>query len=147
LKKNICENLLGTLLDIHGKSKYNTNARLDLADFNIKPELQLQPNGDSYDMPKARYTLSRSKKIEFYNFFKEAKFPNNYAANIERCITTEGTSLLGLKTHDRHILLQRILPAGMRELLDDDIYQAIADLGKIFRELCSTTLNKTSWFE
>jgi hypothetical protein len=88
LKKNICENLLGTLLDIHGMLKDNTNARLDLADLNIKPELQLQPNGDSYDMPKARYTLSRSKKIEFCNFLKEAKFPDNYAANIERCITT-----------------------------------------------------------
>jgi hypothetical protein len=30
----------------------------------------------------------------------------------------------------------------MRGLLDDDIYQAIAELGKFFRELCSTTLNK-----
>jgi hypothetical protein len=63
IEKNICENLLGTLLDIHGKSKDNTNARLDLADLNIKLELQLRPNGDSYDMSKARYTLSRSKRL------------------------------------------------------------------------------------
>lgn len=48
----------------------------------------------------------------------------------------------GLKTHDCHILLQRVLPAGLRGLLDDDIYQAIAELGKFFRELCSQTLNK-----
>jgi hypothetical protein len=53
---------------------------------------------------------------------KEAKFIDSYAANIERYITTEGTSLVGLKTHDCHILLQRILPTGMRGLLDDDIY-------------------------
>jgi hypothetical protein len=30
----------------------------------------------------------------------------------------------------------------MRELLDKDIYEAIEELGKIFRELCSKTLNK-----
>jgi hypothetical protein len=30
----------------------------------------------------------------------------------------------------------------MRGNLDDDIYEAIAELGKFFRELCSQTLNK-----
>ena len=48
----------------------------------------------------------------------------------------------GLKTHDCHILLQRILPAGMRGFLDSDIYEAIAELGKFFRELCSKTSAK-----
>lgn len=110
--------------------------------MNIKPELQLQPNGDDYHMPEARYTLSREKKIKFCKFLKETKFPDSYAAYIERCITAEGTSLHGLKTHDCHILLQRILPAGMRGILDDDICLVIAELGKFFRELCSQTLNK-----
>ena len=142
IEKNICENLLGTILGIRSKSKDNTNARLDLADLNIKPELQLQPNGDDYDMPAARYTLNKQKKTKFCDFLKLAKFPDGYAANIERCITADGTSLHGLKTHDCHIMLQRILPAGMRGILDDDIYVAIAELGKFFRELCSQTLNK-----
>jgi hypothetical protein len=141
LKKNICDNLLGTLLELPRKSKDNIKARLDLGDLNIKPELQLKENGDSYDMPKARYTLSKVKKIEFCNFLKEAKFPDSYAANIERCVTTEGNKVQCLKTHDCHILLQRILPAGMRGLLDGDVYQVIAELGKFFRELCSQTLN------
>jgi hypothetical protein len=30
----------------------------------------------------------------------------------------------------------------MRGFLDKDIYEAIVDLGKFFRELCSRTLNK-----
>ena len=49
----MCDSLLGTILDIKGKSKDTVNARLDLADLNIRPELQLQHGGDSYDMPKA----------------------------------------------------------------------------------------------
>jgi hypothetical protein len=48
----------------------------------------------------------------------------------------------GLKTHDRHILLQRILLAAMRGFLDKDIYEAIAKLGTFFRQLCSRTLEK-----
>ena len=62
--------------------------------------------------------------------------------NISRCTSADGTKVQGLKTHDCHILLQRILPAGMRGFLDSDIYQAIAELGKFFRELCNKTLNR-----
>jgi hypothetical protein len=65
IEKNMCESLLGTILDIKGKSKDTVNARLDLADLKIRKELQLQHGRDSYDMPKARYTLSKSKKTEF----------------------------------------------------------------------------------
>ena len=64
----MCENLLGTILDIKGKSKDTVHARLDLADLKIRKELQLQHSGDSYDMPKARYTLSKSKKTEISKF-------------------------------------------------------------------------------
>ena len=44
--------------------------------------------------------------------------------------------------HDCHILLQRILPVAMRGFLDHDIFEAIAEVGKNFRELCSRTLDK-----
>ena len=142
LKKNVCESLLGTILDIKGKSKDTVNARLDLADLEIRNELQLQDSGDSYDMPKARYMLSKSKKIEFCNFLKEAKFLDGYASNIQRCLNADSIKWQGLKTHDCHILLQRIIPARLRGLLDDDIYQTLAEFGKFCRELCSQKLNK-----
>jgi hypothetical protein len=38
--------------------------------------------------------------------------------------------------------LQRILPVAMRGFLDKDIYEAIAQLGTFFRQLCSRTLDK-----
>jgi len=142
IEKNVCESLLGTILDIKGKSKDTVNARLDLADLEIRNELQLQDSGDSYDMPKARYTLSKSKKTQFCNFLQEAKFPDGYASNIQRCLNPDSIKWQGLKTHDCHILLQRIIPAGLRGLLDDDIYQTLAEFGKFFRELCSQKLNK-----
>ena len=80
--------------------------------------------------------------VAFCQFLRDLKFPDGFASNISRCTSADGTKVQGLKTHDCHILLQRILPASMRGFLDSDIYQAIAELGKFFRELCSKTLNR-----
>ena len=93
-------------------------------------------------MPQARYTLSRKNKKAFCDFLRKVKFPDGFASNISRCVNAKGTKVQGLKTQDCHILLQRILPAAMRGFLDNDIYEAIAELGKFFRELCSRKLNK-----
>ena len=90
----------------------------------------------------ARYTLSNKQKMAFCNFLREVKFPDGFASNITRCVNAEGTSVQGLKTHDCHILLQRILPVAMRGFLDHDIFEAIAEVVKNFRELCSRTLDK-----
>jgi hypothetical protein len=84
----------------------------------------------------------QKKKKAFCDFLREVKFPYGFASNISRCINADGTKVQGLKMHDCHILLQRILPAAMRGFLDKDIYEALAKLGKFFRELCSKTLNK-----
>jgi hypothetical protein len=84
----------------------------------------------------------KKKKKAFCDFLREVKFPDGFASNISRCINADGTKVQGLKMHDCHILLQRILPAAMRGFLDKDIYAALAELGKFFRELCSKTLNK-----
>ena len=46
----------------------------------------------------------------------------------------------GLKTHDCHILVQRVLPAALKGVASKDMYEAIAGLGRFFRELCAKTL-------
>ena len=142
IEKNICEVLIGTILNILGKTKDTTKSRLDLKDLGIKKELQFRDDGESCEMPHARYTLSTKNKKAFCDFLWKVKFPDGFASNISRCVNAEGTKVQGLKTHDCHILLQRILPAAMRGFLDNDIYEAIAELGKFFRELCSRTLDK-----
>jgi hypothetical protein len=46
IEKNICENILGTLLEILGKTKDTDNARLDLHDMGIRHDLHLQQDGN-----------------------------------------------------------------------------------------------------
>ena len=39
VEKNVCDSLIGTLLNIKGKTKDGVNARLDLIEMNIREEL------------------------------------------------------------------------------------------------------------
>ena len=50
--------------------------------------------------------------------------------------------LSGLKSHDYHVLLQRILPIGLREFAHKDISIVLFDFGIFFQDLCSRTLKR-----
>ncbi|TYK26336.1 uncharacterized protein E5676_scaffold2256G00130 [Cucumis melo var. makuwa] len=68
IEKNVCDNLVGTLLNIKGKTKDTTNARLDLQDLKIRKDLHLVEVGNRLVKPHASYTLSTSERVEFFWF-------------------------------------------------------------------------------
>ena len=140
IEKNICDALLGIILCLE-KNKDTVNARLDLQDMGIHPDLHLEEDEDnSVSMPAAWYSMEKEERVAFCVFLKSIRFPYGYASNLTRCISADGSKVQGLKTHDCHILLQRILPTGLRGLVHKDIYEAVVELGKFFRELCSRKL-------
>ena len=51
--------------------------------------------------------------------------------------------LSGLKSHDCHVLLQRILPIGLRGFADKDISIVLFELGNFFQDLCLRTLKRS----
>ena len=65
IEKNICDSLVGTLLNIEGKTKDTIKARLDLEDLNIKKELHLKLEGNKLLKSYASYTLTLNERIEF----------------------------------------------------------------------------------
>jgi hypothetical protein len=142
IEKNICEAILSTLLNIPNKTKDTITARLDLEDRGTRKELHLlDDSGSSSSKPRACYVLKPEDKKKFLQFVSNVKFPDGYASNISRCVNMEGGgSIYGLKTHDCHIMLQHILPAGLRGLVRKDVYEVIAKLGRFFRQLCSKTI-------
>ncbi|KAG8365839.1 hypothetical protein BUALT_Bualt17G0013600 [Buddleja alternifolia] len=73
-----------------------------------------------------------------YQEMISVKFPDGVAGNISRCI--KANKISGLKSHDCHVLLQRLIPAGVRGYLSKEVNGAIFELGEFFRELCSKTL-------
>jgi hypothetical protein len=86
------------------------------------------------------YTLSSVEREGFCKFLQSIKYPDGYAANISKCVSTHGGKLLGLKSHDYHVLLQRLLPIGMRGYLNKDICTTLFEFGNFYQQLCSKTV-------
>ncbi|XP_057514743.1 uncharacterized protein LOC130796406 [Actinidia eriantha] len=142
-EKNFSENLVGTMLGIDGKNKDRDKARKDLEDKGIRKELWLtqHPNG-SYVKPRASFSLTIEEKEAFFKFLKSVKYPDGYAENISRSVHSTNGRLIGLKSHDYHIVIQQILPIGMRGFVNKEISTTLFELGSFFQDLCSKTLRR-----
>ncbi|KAA0052813.1 uncharacterized protein E6C27_scaffold773G00040 [Cucumis melo var. makuwa] len=110
IEKNVYDNLVGTLLNIEGKTKDTTNARLNLQDLKIRKDLHLVDVGNRLVKPYASYTLTSNKRVEICKFLKSVKFFNGFVSNISRCAHEREGKVSGLKTHNCHVLLHRLLP-------------------------------------
>ncbi|RVX01357.1 hypothetical protein CK203_031234 [Vitis vinifera] len=140
VEKNVCDSVVGTLLNIVGKTKDTNKARLDLADMNIRKELHLQIQGNKLVKPHACYTLTVEVRKEFCKFLKSVKFPDGYAANLSRNVSINDGKISGLKSHDCHVLLQKLLPIAIRPYFNKDLCTTLVELCSFFQKLCAKTL-------
>ncbi|KAH1056731.1 hypothetical protein J1N35_034796 [Gossypium stocksii] len=88
IEKNVCKNILGTILNIDGKSKNNLQSRLDLVDMGIRRDLhpQLLSNG-KYRLPPLIFVMSKEEKEVFCMVLNSIKVSDAYASNISRCVS------------------------------------------------------------
>ncbi|XP_022154246.1 uncharacterized protein LOC111021544 [Momordica charantia] len=140
IEKNICDNLVGIILNIDGKTKDTIKAREDLVNLKIRKELHIQEIGGRRVKPHASFTLTTSEKVSFCTFLKSVKFPDGFASNISQCVNANEGRITGLKSHDCHVLLQRLLPIGIRPYIPKDIATTISELSNFFHDLCAKTL-------
>ena len=143
VEKNVCESVVNTLLNIVGKTKDTEKASLDLADMKIRNKLHLQLKGNKLLKPLACYTLTLEEIREFFKFLKSVKFPDGYAVNISRNVNINDGKILGLKSHDCHVLLQRLLLVGIRPYLNKDVCNALMEISGFFQKLCAKTMYVT----
>ena len=127
IEKNICDNLVGTILNIDGKTKDNIKALEDLANLKIRKELHIQEIGNRCVKSHASYTLTVVEKVDFCTFLKFVKFSDGFTSKITRCVYLKECQTYGLKNHYCHVLLQRLLPIGIRPYLYKDVSTTILD--------------------
>ncbi|KAL5563419.1 hypothetical protein UlMin_033166 [Ulmus minor] len=128
IEKNVCDSLLGTLLADPHKSKDTDNARRDLVKLGIRHELHLFEDGNKLMKPAADYTFSEANRRKFCRFIRSVKFPDGFASNMSKKVTHNDSRLLGLKSHDCHVIMQRLLPVGCRSLVTKNIWSTIVEL-------------------
>ncbi|KAL5580234.1 hypothetical protein UlMin_012676 [Ulmus minor] len=147
IEKNVCDSLLGTLLVDPHKSKDTDNARRDLAKLGIRHELHLFEDGNKLMKPAADYTFSEANRRKFCRFIRSVKFPDGFASNMSKNVAQNDSRLLGLKSHDCHVIMQRLLPVGCRSLVTKNIWSTIVELCTFFKQLCASTVNVSDMVE
>ena len=140
MEKNICDNIIGTLLNIKRKTKDIIKVRKDLEKMNIRTELHLIPDGPRVLKPHACYTLALAKRKDFCRFLKSVKYLDEYASNISRNVNVNEGKISGLKSHDCHVLLQQLLPIGIQPYLREDVYIVLVELSNFYRQICAKTM-------
>lgn len=140
-EKNVFENVFNTVIDMKGKTKDNVKSRLDLKLYCKRTNLNLFEHQGKLMKPKAQFTLSRPEVKLVREWIKQIRFPDGYASNITRCVNLDDCKLYGLKSHDCHVFMQRLLPIAFREMLPKSIWDALTELSHYFRDICSTVMD------
>ncbi|XP_040384294.1 uncharacterized protein LOC121056698 [Oryza brachyantha] len=141
IEKNICESILGTLLNITGKSKDSEKARLDMEHLGMRKDQHPLVKNGKYTLPSALYSLDDDDKTYFCSFLEGVKMPDGYASNIKRCVDVNTSNLSGLKTHDYHVIFQKLLPIAVRSILPQDVVIPLIELSRFFSAICSKELS------
>ena len=141
IEKNVCESVIGTLLNVPGKTKDSIKSRLDLLNMGIRKELAPVKKGKRTFLPPIAHTLSRKEKIAFCEFLHGVKVPQGYSSNISSVVSMKDLKLKGLKSHDCHVLMEHLLPVAIRSILPKKVRGAITKLCFFFKAICSKVID------
>lgn len=140
-EKNKGEAVMVTCMDMSDRTKDNVKERLDLASICDRPLYHMREKSNGgWERPRALFCLSRQQKVLVLEWLKGLKFPDMYAANIRRGVNLFDLKITGLKSHDYHIFMERLLPVAFRGFLDNNVWLALAELSFFYRQLCSKEL-------
>nr|AAM01087.1 Putative transposase [Oryza sativa Japonica Group] len=140
VEKNVCESLVGLMLNIPGKTK----------DGELQP-IQDAETGKVY-IPPACHTLSKDEKIAMLSCLKDIKVPSGYSARISKYVKLDDLKLVGMKSHDCHVLITQILPVAIRGILPPKVRHTIQRLCAFFNaigqkqtKLCGPAFLREMW--
>jgi hypothetical protein len=94
----------------------------------IRSELAPQKHEKRNYLSPTCYTLSKKEKISFLECLKSIKVPSDYSSNISKKVSMNDLKLIGMKSHDCHVLLTHLLPVVIREILPQNVRHSINKL-------------------
>ncbi|KAL8156030.1 hypothetical protein AgCh_001196 [Apium graveolens] len=126
IEKNMCDNLIGALLNMKFKTKDSEASRLDMVEMGIRTDLAPQKVGARrMYQPPAAYTLSKEEKRKPLKSLSSMKLPYGHSSNIKNFVSMPDMKFFGLKSHDCHILLQQLLQVAIRGILPKNVREFV----------------------
>jgi hypothetical protein len=143
ITKNVCESLLGTLLNMPNRTKDGPKARHDLEFMRIRDDLHVGcTDDDDDDETEGRRKGKKAKRNDYHchascfalspqeikqvlNFLLGVKFPYGYSCKISRYLEKAKQKFNGMKSHDCHVLMMQILSVVIRGIMDEHVRQTL----------------------
>jgi hypothetical protein len=70
------------------------------------------------------------------------KFPDRYAIKIKQAVNITSSKLNSLKSHDYHIIMERLMPVMFHGYLNVDMWKNFAELSYFYRKICAKEVSK-----
>jgi hypothetical protein len=134
------EKNMGTLLQIPSKSKDSEKARLDLQYIGIREDQHPLIKNDMYSLPPALYYLDNDEKTYLCKFLEGVKMSDGYASYFKRFVDVKACKVSSGKTHDCHVIFQKLLPLIVRTILPQEVSIPLIKLSSFFNSICSKEL-------
>jgi len=109
----------------------------------VRLELQPQTHGKRTYLPPPCHTLSKSENISFCNCLRGVKVPQGHYSNIKILVSMEDLKLMGLKSHDCHVLMQDFPLVAIRGILPKHVRQVITRVCLFFNAICRIIIDPT----
>ncbi|GKA13936.1 hypothetical protein Tco_0693582 [Tanacetum coccineum] len=111
---------------MNDKSKDTAKARQDLKSLGIRSGLWLGQNKNGKcSKPQAAYSFKPEDRKKFCQFIKGVKLPDGFRSNFKHKVTDNDSNITGLKSHDCHIMMQRLLLYGLQQYLLPDMVSGV----------------------
>ncbi|KAL9247458.1 hypothetical protein vseg_020889 [Gypsophila vaccaria] len=143
VEKNVFDSIIGTLLNMPNKTKDGVKARLDMVSRG-RYEVEPIEKGKRTYLPPTCTTLSKNEKKAVCESLKSIKVPHGYSSNLSRLVSMKDLKLMGLKSHDCHVLLTQLLPVAIRSVLPNHVRQVITKLCNFFNAINSKDIDPDS---
>ncbi|XP_075499056.1 uncharacterized protein LOC142537420 [Primulina tabacum] len=141
IEKNVFESLINTLMNVKGKTKDNVAARLDMVQMGVRPELAPKFGEKRTYFPPAACSFTKKEKLQVCQSIMDIKVPEGFSSNLKNLVSLYELKLIGLKSHDCHVLMQHFLPILIRDALPKHVRYAIIILCFFFKDICCKVID------
>ena len=139
-KKNVCKNVVRTMLGDND----TIASRRDMEATRVREELWLVKTTDARGKtkvikPVAQCVLNNMELPVFMSRLVAIQVPTGFCVAIGKHVIAK--KLSGMKAHDWHVVMQKLLPLCIRGLLQRGPRTGIMQLSWVFRRICAKVVD------
>ena len=86
--------------------------------------------------------MNKNGKQVVCEWVKNLKFPDGYVSNMGQCVDLKKYNLFGMKSHDFHVFMQRIILIAFQNLMPTNVWEPLTELSLLFKNLTYTKQRK-----